>query len=108
LDLSTDDGKFRAYIYSSPTVVDLDGDGNMDILVGTSYGFFYVLDHNGNPLLRSFRSYFLVYVLLMSGLSKSINRPLHLIPIIGFSNMNPMYPLFSSFDSKNSVVFFNF
>ncbi|KAJ8533922.1 hypothetical protein K7X08_007246 [Anisodus acutangulus] len=47
LDLSTDDGNFRAYIYSSPTVIDLDGDGNMDILVGTSYGLFYVLDHNG-------------------------------------------------------------
>ncbi|XP_016553430.1 protein DEFECTIVE IN EXINE FORMATION 1 isoform X2 [Capsicum annuum] len=47
LDLSTDDGNFRAYIYSSPTVIDLDGDGNMDILVGTSYGMFYVLDHTG-------------------------------------------------------------
>lgn len=50
LDLSTDGGNYRAYIYSSPTVVDLDGDGYMDILVGTSYGLFYVLDHKGNLL----------------------------------------------------------
>lgn len=51
LDLSTDTAKYRAYIYSSPTVVDLDGDGYLDILVGTSYGLFYVLDHKGNTII---------------------------------------------------------
>ncbi|ESQ49163.1 hypothetical protein EUTSA_v10020022mg [Eutrema salsugineum] len=48
LDLSTDTANFRAYIYSSPTVVDLDGDGYLDILVGTSFGLFYAMDHRGN------------------------------------------------------------
>ncbi|KAG9453874.1 hypothetical protein H6P81_006778 [Aristolochia fimbriata] len=47
LDQSTSSGTYRAYIYSSPTVADLDGDGYLDILVGTSYGLFYVLDHHG-------------------------------------------------------------
>ncbi|CAH8356454.1 unnamed protein product [Eruca vesicaria subsp. sativa] len=48
LDMSTDNTNFRAYIYSSPTVVDLDGDGYLDILVGTSFGLFYAMDHRGN------------------------------------------------------------
>ncbi|CAL4919887.1 unnamed protein product [Urochloa decumbens] len=47
LDLSTDTVNFRAHVYSSPTVVDLDGDGYLDILVGTGYGLFYAIDHRG-------------------------------------------------------------
>jgi len=50
LDLSTDTVNFRAHVYSSPTVVDLDGDGYLDILVGTGYGLFYVIDHRGKFL----------------------------------------------------------
>ncbi|XP_024536256.1 protein DEFECTIVE IN EXINE FORMATION 1 [Selaginella moellendorffii] len=46
-DLSTDSVAFRAYIYSSPTVVDLDGDGYLSIVVGTSFGFVYALHYNG-------------------------------------------------------------
>ncbi|CAD6215261.1 unnamed protein product [Miscanthus lutarioriparius] len=47
LDLSTDTVNFRAHVFSSPTVVDLDGDGYLDILIGTAYGYFYVIDHRG-------------------------------------------------------------
>ncbi|CAK9271598.1 unnamed protein product [Sphagnum jensenii] len=47
LDLSTDSVSYRAYIYSSPTVVDLDNDGKMEIIIGTSFGLLYVLHHNG-------------------------------------------------------------
>lgn len=47
LDLSTNTAEFRAHVFSSPTVVDLDGDGYLDILIGTAYGYFYVIDHRG-------------------------------------------------------------
>jgi len=50
LDLTTDAAKLRAYIYASPTVVDLDGDKSLDILVGTSVGFIYALDKIGETL----------------------------------------------------------
>ena len=44
LDLTTDKSKFKALIYSSPTVVDLDGDGRSEVIIGTSLGLLYVLD----------------------------------------------------------------
>ena len=50
LDLTTDRTTFRAYLFSAPTVVDINGDGYMEIVVGTSEGFLYVLDHEGNVL----------------------------------------------------------
>lgn len=36
LDLSTDLTLYRAYIYSAPTLADLDFDGQLEIIVGTS------------------------------------------------------------------------
>lgn len=36
LDLSTDHTAYRAYIYSAPTVADIDKDGKLEILLGTS------------------------------------------------------------------------
>ena len=36
LDLSTDETNYRAHIYSAPSVADLDGDGSLEIIVGTS------------------------------------------------------------------------
>lgn len=50
LDLSTDSVSFRAYIYSAPTLVDVDRDGQMEIVVGTSVGFLYVLRSDGSTM----------------------------------------------------------
>ena len=36
LDLSTDTTAFRAHIYPSPTLADLNGDGKLEIIIGTS------------------------------------------------------------------------
>ena len=43
LDLTTDYTERKAMIYSQPTVVDLDGDGEDELIVGTSLGLVYVL-----------------------------------------------------------------
>ncbi|KAF5841733.1 hypothetical protein DUNSADRAFT_11513 [Dunaliella salina] len=50
LDLSTDTTTYRAYAYASPTLADINQDGKMEVVVGTSMGFLYVLDHLGKPL----------------------------------------------------------
>jgi len=43
-DQSTAHVKFPAYVHASPTVVDLDGDGSMEVIVGTEMGMLYVVD----------------------------------------------------------------
>lgn len=44
LDLTTDKTKFKALIYATPTVADIDGDGRSEVVIGTSLGLLYVLD----------------------------------------------------------------
>ncbi|GIL89184.1 hypothetical protein Vretimale_18615 [Volvox reticuliferus] len=50
LDLSTDTATYKAYAYSSPTLVDINKDGLLEVVVGTSMGFLYVLDAKGAPV----------------------------------------------------------
>ena len=47
LDLSTDAAKFKALAYSSPSAADVDGDGQLEIFVGTSLGFVYSFTSRG-------------------------------------------------------------
>eukprot|EP01041_Mallomonas_annulata_P008593 gene8593-17722_t len=44
LDLTTDKTKYKALIHSSPTVVDMDGDGRHEVIIGTALGLLYVID----------------------------------------------------------------
>lgn len=50
LDLSTDSAAYRAYIYSSPVLADLDADGLLETIIGTSAGLVYVLDSKGSSV----------------------------------------------------------
>ena len=54
LDLTTEETKLRAYIYSPVTVADLDGDGELEVIVGTSMGFLYVLSGKHGKLRDGF------------------------------------------------------
>ena len=41
LDMSTDAASFKAYAYSPPAAADTDGDGRLEVFMGTSVGFVY-------------------------------------------------------------------
>uniref|UniRef100_A0A7S3XE24 DEX1 C-terminal domain-containing protein n=1 Tax=Picocystis salinarum TaxID=88271 RepID=A0A7S3XE24_9CHLO len=47
LDLSTDETFYRAYAFAAPTLVDVDDDGKLEVVLGTSMGFLYVLNADG-------------------------------------------------------------
>jgi len=44
LDLSTRYTRYKALAYSAPTLADINGDGHLEIILGTSMGFLYVID----------------------------------------------------------------
>ena len=50
LELSASLENFHAFISSAPTIIDLDGDGELNIIVGTGMGQIHVLDNYGIPL----------------------------------------------------------
>ena len=47
LDLTTDKSAYKAYLFSSPTVIDMNGDKKQEIIIGTGVGFVYVLNSEG-------------------------------------------------------------
>lgn len=53
LEVTTDQTNYMARIYAPPTVIDLDHDGKLEVVVGTVIGSVYVLKHDGlwNPKL---------------------------------------------------------
>jgi outer membrane protein assembly factor BamB len=46
-ELTTEASSHKGYAYAPPTVVDLDGDGKLDIIAPTAFGAVHVLDHHG-------------------------------------------------------------
>ena len=47
LELSAQEREFRASFMNGPTIVDLDGDGELNIIIGSSMGQIHVLDNFG-------------------------------------------------------------
>lgn len=54
LDLTTATTKFTAHMFSAPTLVDIDACGRMEIVVGTSVGFVYVLNHKVRGRMKGY------------------------------------------------------
>lgn len=54
LDLTTDTDTLRAFVYCTPEVVDFEGDGSLEIVLGTSMGLLYVLNASNGDSIPGF------------------------------------------------------
>lgn len=52
--MTTSETQYSGYIHSSPTVIDLNGDGKMEIIVGTGAGNIYGIEYNGKLMQEPF------------------------------------------------------
>jgi len=50
LELSVQTRHYHASFYSAPTIIDLDGDGELNIVIGSAMGHIHVLDNYGTPV----------------------------------------------------------
>eukprot|EP01130_Rhizamoeba_saxonica_P006096 TRINITY_DN2420_c1_g1_i1.p1 TRINITY_DN2420_c1_g1~~TRINITY_DN2420_c1_g1_i1.p1 ORF type:complete len:710 (+),score=146.23 TRINITY_DN2420_c1_g1_i1:31-2160(+) len=50
LDVTTDTATYKAYTYGDPTVIDIDGDGELEIIVGDGVGMIYILSSKGSRI----------------------------------------------------------
>src|SRR3546814_40954 len=54
LDMTTTKTQYQAFIYASPVVVDLEGNGEVEVIVGTALGLLYVLDGRSGLTRKNF------------------------------------------------------
>lgn len=50
LELSAQTKGYHALLTSGPTIIDLDGDGELNIIIGSAMGHIHVLDNHGCPI----------------------------------------------------------
>ena len=95
LDQSTTFTQRQAYIHSSPTICDLDNDGALDIIIGTSLGMVYALNGVNGKVLDGFPRVF-----------AAIEAPIALLPLT-VSSEEPIKMHLIVCDARGHVVCLN-